>query len=306
MLRPELDRAGDKLVVAYSDGKGPEAGVHARFLDGDGRIAGPAIPVTPPKAGSFRPSLAPAPDGSFYVAWTDEVDTDSEDLFLRHLGPALEVVGDVGPRHRPRPGRPQQGARALPLPRRRRHALLVAFRLERDPQRLIYQLSRPARRRGQGPPAPKKGEPQGPQHRRRRAGQHRQGQGRLPLARVRRRRLLRRLARRAAAAPGRRTSIRPRRSPSRASKLQQDRQPPRGRRLGLRPGAGRLVRGRQGRDRLHHPRRRGHAHPHRPHQRRAADALASRAGSKPGEWYLAWLDYEAGHLEAYAARVQCK
>ncbi len=30
------------------------------------------------------------------------------------------------------------------------------------------------------------------------------------------------------------------------------------------------------------------------------------AGSKPGEWYLAWLDYETGHLEAYAARVLCK
>ena len=30
------------------------------------------------------------------------------------------------------------------------------------------------------------------------------------------------------------------------------------------------------------------------------------AGSKPGEWYLAWLDYETGHLEPYAARVQCK
>jgi serine/threonine-protein kinase len=27
---------------------------------------------------------------------------------------------------------------------------------------------------------------------------------------------------------------------------------------------------------------------------------------KPGEWYLAWLDYEAGHLEPYAARVLCK
>ena len=28
-------------------------------------------------------------------------------------------------------------------------------------------------------------------------------------------------------------------------------------------------------------------------------------GTKPGEWYVAWLDYEAGHLEPYAARVQC-
>jgi hypothetical protein len=29
-------------------------------------------------------------------------------------------------------------------------------------------------------------------------------------------------------------------------------------------------------------------------------------GTKPGEWYIAWLDYEGGHLEGYAARVECK
>jgi len=30
------------------------------------------------------------------------------------------------------------------------------------------------------------------------------------------------------------------------------------------------------------------------------------AGSKAGEWYIAWLDYETGHLEPYAVRVQCR
>jgi len=30
------------------------------------------------------------------------------------------------------------------------------------------------------------------------------------------------------------------------------------------------------------------------------------AGAKPGEWYLAWLDFETGHLEPYAARVLCR
>jgi serine/threonine-protein kinase len=29
-------------------------------------------------------------------------------------------------------------------------------------------------------------------------------------------------------------------------------------------------------------------------------------GRKPGEWYLAWLHYEAGHLEPFAARIQCR
>jgi serine/threonine-protein kinase len=30
------------------------------------------------------------------------------------------------------------------------------------------------------------------------------------------------------------------------------------------------------------------------------------AGARAGEWYVAWLDYEVGHLEPYAARVLCK
>jgi serine/threonine-protein kinase len=29
-------------------------------------------------------------------------------------------------------------------------------------------------------------------------------------------------------------------------------------------------------------------------------------GSAPGEWYLAWLDVEAGHPEVYVARALCK
>ena len=29
-------------------------------------------------------------------------------------------------------------------------------------------------------------------------------------------------------------------------------------------------------------------------------------GRKPGEWYLAWLHFEAGHLEPFTARIQCR
>jgi len=29
-------------------------------------------------------------------------------------------------------------------------------------------------------------------------------------------------------------------------------------------------------------------------------------GAKRGEWYIAWLDFEAGHREPYAARIQCQ
>jgi serine/threonine-protein kinase len=33
---------------------------------------------------------------------------------------------------------------------------------------------------------------------------------------------------------------------------------------------------------------------------------AVSAGSKQGEWYLAWSDFEAGHLEPYVARILCQ
>jgi serine/threonine-protein kinase len=30
------------------------------------------------------------------------------------------------------------------------------------------------------------------------------------------------------------------------------------------------------------------------------------AGLEDGEWYIAWRDYEAGHLETFVARAECK
>jgi serine/threonine-protein kinase len=30
------------------------------------------------------------------------------------------------------------------------------------------------------------------------------------------------------------------------------------------------------------------------------------AGPEPGQWYISWRDYEAGHFEAFVARAQCQ
>ena len=29
-------------------------------------------------------------------------------------------------------------------------------------------------------------------------------------------------------------------------------------------------------------------------------------GAEPGQWYISWRDYEAGHFEAFVLRAQCK
>jgi serine/threonine-protein kinase len=302
--RPELDRAGDKLVLTYSDGKGAEAGVHARFLDGEGRIAGPSVQVTPPKVGSFWPSLAPAPDGSFWVAWTDEVDNNSEDLFLRHLGPALEVMGDVvratdfvpaGPT-KPRARFPSLGIAGT--------SLFVAFRLERDPLRLIQSLRVPLADAGKGL-LPKRGDP-----RDRNIGElslvntdkskadtpvlscggggcfvtwHAEQGGGAWVAYVEQTSAQPMLRRHFA-----KTGSRPV--------------------VGVAPGGQALAAWYETGKILTAPITRDTVGTAAKIARVSGDQPTPSlvAGSKPGEWYLSWLDYETGHLEPYVARVQCK
>ena len=44
----------------------------------------------------------------------------------------------------------------------------------------------------------------------------------------------------------------------------------------------------------------------RPRVSGAQPSPAIIAGKAPGEWLIAWLDFEAGVLEPYAARFVCK
>ncbi|HKQ68758.1 MAG TPA: protein kinase, partial [Polyangiaceae bacterium] len=46
VARPQLFAFGDRVALVYADMKGAEAGIHARWLEADGRIAGPARAVT--------------------------------------------------------------------------------------------------------------------------------------------------------------------------------------------------------------------------------------------------------------------
>ena len=139
--RPELLPAGEKLVLTYWDGKGGEAGPKVRWLDADGRIGGPAVAIAAAKGGSFWPSLIRRADGSFFVTWTSEVD-DSEDLFLRALTPTLEPKGDavrvtdyfaVGSKPRAR----------QPWIARHEETLHIVYRLEREPMHFIQHLRLP-------------------------------------------------------------------------------------------------------------------------------------------------------------------
>jgi serine/threonine-protein kinase len=306
VARPELRRAGDKLVLLYADHKGPEAGVHARFLDADGRIASAAVQVSPPKAGSYYPSMAAAPDGSYFVSWSDETDNDSEDLFFRHLGPDLAPIGDPIRATDLIPAGPTKARARFPSLAVAGDALLATFRLERDPARLIEHMRVPLADAAKGLEPLKKGDKKvdrmigevvlvntdkskadGPilacggtgcfivWH-----GEQNGGASEAVVDPTKAQPLSRRKFAKTGAHPS----------------------------VAMSPGgqaqlvwyeSGKVVTAPLSRDGIGTPSRIARISGEQP-------PAAIVAGNKPGEWYLAWLDYETGHLEAYAARVQCK
>jgi eukaryotic-like serine/threonine-protein kinase len=305
VLHPDLVPAGEKLVLVYGDGKGPEAGVHARFLDADGRIGGPSVAITLPKAGSFWPSVAKAPDGTFYVAWSDEGDTDSEDLFLRHLGLGLEPAGEVVRATDLVPAGPSKPRVRFPSISVAGDAVQVAFRLEREPVRLIDHLRLPLADAGKGLPPPKKGDRKD------------RNIGDLVLVNTDKSK-----ADGPSLACGAGTCFLAwhveQGGGAWAASIDPATAKPVARwhftRTGGHPavavsaaGQAQLVWYENKQVFTAAITRDGVGVASRVARISAEEPLPSIApGSKPGEWYLAWLDYEIGHLEAYAARVQCK
>jgi serine/threonine-protein kinase len=97
--RPQLIAGGaDRPILLWWDsGKGPEAGVHVRFLDADGRIdtqQGKSVKVGPTKPGDYWPVIEKSREG-FIVAWQDDRDNREKewDIFVRRLSSELETVG---------------------------------------------------------------------------------------------------------------------------------------------------------------------------------------------------------------------
>jgi eukaryotic-like serine/threonine-protein kinase len=88
-----LVAAGNKIAFIYWDSAGEEPGVYVRFLDADGRIAAPARRITTGKHGELSPELARAGDGTFWAVWTQELEGDHSDVMATKLNANLEPVG---------------------------------------------------------------------------------------------------------------------------------------------------------------------------------------------------------------------
>ncbi len=131
---------GDKAIFLYADAK---VGTFARFLGSDGKPSGQAVQVGPAKSAQSTPVILGAKDRGLFVAWTEDGDRDSEDLFLQKL--SMVTLSPEGTPSRitdlaPIVPSSSQRARAL-LPRGAvaKDALVIAFELERKPGSFIEQ-----------------------------------------------------------------------------------------------------------------------------------------------------------------------
>jgi hypothetical protein len=84
------------LVLNYWDGAGEKPGVYARLLNLDGGIAGPPQHVGGDAQNySYYQAMAAAPDGSFWVVWSQATGPLVHDLFVRHLSHELKPLSDA-------------------------------------------------------------------------------------------------------------------------------------------------------------------------------------------------------------------
>jgi serine/threonine-protein kinase len=85
--------AGNRVALVYADAAGKESGVYSRLLETDGRIATSSRRLSSAKPAEFEVSLA-AGDGGYWVVWTEQLEFGSTDLVARKLSAALEPIGE--------------------------------------------------------------------------------------------------------------------------------------------------------------------------------------------------------------------
>jgi serine/threonine-protein kinase len=90
----DLVTGPEALAVVYAD-RGAEPGVYVRPLERDGRIAGSARRVSNATGDQQVDSaLARAEDGSYWAVWSQSVDDGIRELFARHLDSEFSPAGD--------------------------------------------------------------------------------------------------------------------------------------------------------------------------------------------------------------------
>lgn len=140
----QLTRVGEKIVLLWWEDGGAEPGVYARFVEVDGRIAGPARRVAATKKQELHPSLVPAAgEDAYWVVWAEAVVAGAVDLFARKLGPTLEPVSEPIRLTALQPGKPEASVAARPDVAVAHGNLRVVFTLERGREHPVHLLTVP-------------------------------------------------------------------------------------------------------------------------------------------------------------------
>jgi serine/threonine-protein kinase len=107
--QPQLLVVKDKLVLAYWEEGGKEPGVYLRLLDAEGKIQSPPRKVSSARKSGY-PTVAAAPNGEFWAVWEEEFESEGNDIVARRLGPDLEPRSEavrLTKLQQPRTGNPQ-------------------------------------------------------------------------------------------------------------------------------------------------------------------------------------------------------
>ncbi|HEY3497465.1 MAG TPA: serine/threonine-protein kinase [Polyangiaceae bacterium] len=304
----ELKVDGDKVVLLYSDEAGKQHGIFARQLGADGRIASPARRIARVKPADPGLALVPIGDGSYFAVWVEELRDGATDIMVQKLAAGLDPLGE--PKRLtalvPLKGLPTRAASVDAVVAR--GELFVSFALELPGQReqvslLNVPLTAIATGKGIEPVRPKKGQPHTDQV----LGTLRtiaKVVGRVPQPRL------------SCGQEGCLVAWDEEKGGASVAFLQHGKTQPLWHRQfaekGSRPAVlgdesgsamawyedSRLRLASLGRDGLRTPSVVNRVTGFQP-----SPALAR--GAKPGEWLLAWRDYEAGHLELFALRAEC-
>jgi hypothetical protein len=100
-------------------------------------MAGPLRTVTARRTTGATRAIDRAPDGTFWVAWEDERKGDSSDLYLRHLSAELEPIGNEIRATDYRGAKPKVRSPQVGIAGGFLH---VVYRFEREPAHLIDAL----------------------------------------------------------------------------------------------------------------------------------------------------------------------
>lgn len=300
--RAELMAAGDKLILAYWE-SGKDAGPRVQWMDAMGNAEGPIVKAGASSVRGAEVAVARAKDGSVFTAWTKETEIGCEDLFVSKLSPNLEPqkaavrVTDFIPVGA---GKPRVRYPHLAISG---DALQLAFRLEREPSKTIHHVRLPISEASKGlsdSPNEKVDRSAGEMgllnNDRTKADSpeivcsgdqcfafwHTEQLGGLFGA----------MLEKSKNQPVWRKKIskgmRPSAAVSSAGQVEV-----------AWYEAGSVIVAQAGKSGMGSPTKVARVISDQP-----APSIA--AGPHPGEWYVAWLHWEAGHLEPYAARVQCR